>query len=309
MDTPEHERKDFCLFVDEFQNFSTDSFESILSEARKFRLNLIVANQFMTQLTDKIREGVLGNVGTIIAGRLGVTDAEMMEKVFTPTFKAEDLHKQPNYHAIATVLMHGMPSAPFTMKLLPPRGKEDRNIFAALKDYSAKKYGRPGEEVEKEIEDRLRISEGDEGRANIENGNFASNEPWDGAMDAALGLDNFDRDEKGIPLGVKKVPASEAKAGSPEMAEFLSKMKDDEASRGSRAGDNEVFDNKASHNDEASGDAKFTLDDINAELDDLMAEKNSSATEPEVVNVPMEAVSEAGQDDGRLKDGTVIKIR
>ena len=105
------------------------------------------------------------------------------------------------------------------------------------------------------------------------------------------------------------MPASEAKAGSPEMAELLSKMKDDEASRGSRAGDNEVFDNKASHNDEASGDAKFTLDDINAELDDLMAEKNSSATEPEVVNVPMEAVSEAGQDDGRLKDGTVIKIR
>ena len=321
VDTPEHERKDFCLFVDEFQNFSTESFESILSEARKFRLNLIVANQFMTQLTDKIREGVLGNVGTIIAGRLGVTDAEMMEKVFTPTFKAEDLHKQPNHHAIATVLMHGMPSAPFTMRLLPPRGKEDRNIFAALKDYSAKKYGRPGEEVEKEIEDRLRISDGDEGRANIENGNFASNEPWDGAMDAALGLDNFDRDEKGIPLGVKKVPASEAKAGSPEMAEFLEKMKADETSRASGAGKNEVFDNEAPHNDESNGDAKFTLDDINAELDNLMAGKSAVVAdnlmagksavvaEPEVVNVPMEAVSEANQEDGRLKDGTVIKVR
>ena len=236
-----------------------------------------------------------------------------MEKVFTPTFKAEDLHKQPNHHAIATVLMHGMPSAPFTMKLLPPRGKEDRNIFAALKDYSAKKYGRPGEEVEKEIEDRLRISDGEDAVSNIENGNFASNEPWDGAMDAALGLDNFDRDEKGIPLGVKKVPASEAKAGSPEMAEFLSQMKNDEASRGSRAGNNEVLDNAphndAPYNDESKGDVKFTLDDINAELDDLMAENNSSAMEPEVVNVPMEAVSEAGQEDGRLKDGTVIKIR
>ena len=310
VDTPEHERKDFCLFVDEFQNFSTDSFESILSEARKFRLNLIVANQFMTQLTDKIREGVLGNVGTIIAGRLGVTDAEMMEKVFTPTFKAEDLHKQPNYHAIATVLMHGMPSAPFTMRLLPPRGKEDRNIFAALKDYSAKEYGRPGEEVEKEIEDRLRISDGDDGRANIENGNFASNEPWDGAMDAALGLDNFDRDEKGIPLGVKKVPASEAKAGSPEMAEFLEKMKAEErgekkAERAAGRGESEGPDTGASK----EGRTEFTLDDINAELDNLMAEKNSSATEPEVVNVPMEAVSEADQEDGRLKDGTVIKIR
>ena len=172
--------------------------------------------------------------------------------------------------------------------------------------------------MEKEIEDRLRVSDGDEERANIENGNFASNEPWDGAMDAALGLDNFDRDEKGIPLGVKKVPASEAKAGSPEMAEFLEKMKAEEGSqkKAERAasdmaeavagrGESEGSDTGASK----EGRVEFTLDDINAELDDLMAEKNSSTTEPEVVNVPMEAVSEAGQEDGRLKDGTVIKIR
>ena len=157
VDTPEHDRKDFCLFVDEFQNFSTESFESILSEARKFRLNLIVANQFMTQLTDKIREGVLGNVGTIVAGRVGVTDAEMLEKVFTPVFKAEDLHKQPNHHAITTVLMNGMPSAPFTMNLPAPMGKEDRKVFESLREYSAKKYGRPGAEVDKEIDERLNI--------------------------------------------------------------------------------------------------------------------------------------------------------
>ena len=317
VDTPEHERKDFCLFVDEFQNFSTESFESILSEARKFRLNLIVANQFMTQLTDKIREGVLGNVGTIIAGRLGVTDAEMMEKVFTPTFKAEDLHKQPNHHAIATVLMHGMPSAPFTMKLLPPRGKEDRNIFAALKDYSAKKYGRPGEEVEKEIEDRLRISDGEDAVSNIENGNFASNEPWDGAMDAALGLDNFDRDEKGIPLGVKKVPASEAKAGSPEMAEFLEKMKAEKGDAGPSGVTTGIDESEGSDTGASKdGRGEFTLDDINAELDNLMSSGNSGVNNAktkenatEVVNVPMEAVSEVDQEDGRLKDGTVIKIR
>ena len=128
VDMPEDERKDFCLFVDEFQNFSTESFESILSEARKFRLNLFVANQFMTQLTDKIREGVLGNVGTVIAGRIGVTDAEMLEKVFAPTFKADDLHKQPNYHAITTVMMYGMPTAPFTMNLLPPMGEENLEV-------------------------------------------------------------------------------------------------------------------------------------------------------------------------------------
>lgn len=157
VDTPEDERKDFCLFVDEFQNFSTESFESILSEARKFRLNLFVANQFMTQLTDKIREGVLGNVGTIIAGRVGVTDAEMLEKVFTPTFKAEDLHKQPNFHAIATVMMYDMPTAPFTMNLLPPMGKENHDVFETLKAYSATKYGRPIAEVEEEINARMGI--------------------------------------------------------------------------------------------------------------------------------------------------------
>ncbi len=157
VDTPEDDRKDFCLFVDEFQNFATDSFESILSEARKFRLNLFVANQFMTQLTDNIREGVLGNVGTIIAGRIGVTDAEMLEKVFTPTFKAEDLHKQPNYHAIATVMMYDMPTAPFTMNLLPPMGDENPEVFKSLKNYSATKYGRPIAEVEREINERMAV--------------------------------------------------------------------------------------------------------------------------------------------------------
>lgn len=154
VDTPEDQRDDFCLFVDEFQNFSTESFESILSEARKFRLNLIVANQFMTQLTDKIREGVLGNVGTIVAGRLGVTDAELIEKVFAPTFTAEDLHKTPNHNAIATVMMFGMPSTPFTMTW-PKLGKENPEVLGSLKMYSATKYGRPRAEVDREINQRL----------------------------------------------------------------------------------------------------------------------------------------------------------
>ena len=157
VDTPENEREDFCLFVDEFQNFSTESFESILSQAREFRLNLIVANQFMTQLTDKIREGVLGNVGTIIAGRLGVTDAELIEKVFAPTFTAEDLHKTPNYNAIATVMMYGMPSTPFTMTW-PVLGEEKAEVRENLRQYSAMKYGRPRAQVSREIDERLAAS-------------------------------------------------------------------------------------------------------------------------------------------------------
>lgn len=155
VDLPEAERKDFCLFVDEFQNFSTESFESILSEARKFRLNLVVANQFVTQLTDKIREGILGNVGTIISGRLGVTDAELLEKVYSPVFNAEDLHKLPNHHAVATVMMYGMPSSPFTMSLLPPMGDGKPEVLENLKRYSATKYGKPASLVAQEIEQRM----------------------------------------------------------------------------------------------------------------------------------------------------------
>ena len=158
-DIPEDERKDFCLFVDEFQNFATESFESILSEARKYRLNLFLANQFMTQLTDKIREGILGNVGTIMSGRLGVTDAELMEKAFTPVFNAEDLHKQGNFRAIATVMMYDIPSAPFTMSLLPPMGDANPQLMETMKVFLATKYGRTRAEVEHEIQERWKTAE------------------------------------------------------------------------------------------------------------------------------------------------------
>lgn len=153
-DISEHERKDFCLYVDEFQNFATESFESILSEARKYRLNLIVANQFMTQLTDKIREAILGNVGTILCGRVGVTDAELMVKAFSPTFTAEDLTKQANYSVICKVMMFGMPSAPFTMKFLPPMGEANEELMNSLKTYTAVRFGRSRSEVEQEINER-----------------------------------------------------------------------------------------------------------------------------------------------------------
>ena len=153
-DTPEDQRQDFCLYVDEFQNFATESFESILSEARKYRLNLIVANQFMTQLTDKIREAILGNVGTIVCGRVGVTDAELMVKAFTPTFTAEDLTKTANHEAICKVMMFGMPTSAFTMKLPRPMGEPNEELMNTLKNYSAARFGKTRAEVEKEINDR-----------------------------------------------------------------------------------------------------------------------------------------------------------
>ncbi len=158
-DIPEDERVDFSLYVDEFQNFATESFESILSEARKYRLNLILGNQFMTQLTDKIREAIIGNVGTVISGRIGVTDAELMVKRFAPTFEAEDLIKMPNYQSVTSVMIQNVPSAPFSMSFVPPMGQTNSHLNDALKRLSAAKYGKPRAIVEKEIFDRLGAAE------------------------------------------------------------------------------------------------------------------------------------------------------
>ncbi len=158
-DLPEDQREDFALYVDEFQNFATDSFESILSEARKYRLNLILANQFVSQLTDKIREAIIGNVGTIISGRIGTTDAELMEKKFMPVFDAEDLTKMPNYEGVAVMQIGGVPSAPFSMLFPPILGKPNPQLADALKKLSAAKYGRPRQEVEREIFTRLRAGD------------------------------------------------------------------------------------------------------------------------------------------------------
>lgn len=152
---PEDQREDFALYVDEFQNFATESFESILSEARKYRLNLVLANQFMTQLTDNIREAILGNIGTVISGRIGITDAEMLQKKFMPTFDAEDLTKLPNYQTITSVMINGVPSSAFSMSLIPPMGNSNQQLADALKRLSATKYGRPRSVVEAEIFTRL----------------------------------------------------------------------------------------------------------------------------------------------------------
>lgn len=156
---PEDEREDFALYVDEFQNFATDSFENILSEARKYRLNLILANQFVSQLTDKIREAIIGNVGTIISGRIGTTDAELMAKKFVPVFDAEDLTKLPNYEGVAVAQINGVPSAPFSMSFPPILGKPNPRLAEALKKLSAAKYGKPRQDVEREIFTRLRAGD------------------------------------------------------------------------------------------------------------------------------------------------------
>lgn len=158
----EDQRPDFTLYVDEFQNFSTGSFATILSEARKYRLSLVIANQFMTQLTDQIREAILGNIGTVISGRIGITDAEILIKKFSPTFEVEDLTRLPNFQAIASVMINDVPSAAFSMSLIPPLGQPNPQLRDALKKLSFSKYGKSRSEVEQEFFTRMRS--GDEAR-------------------------------------------------------------------------------------------------------------------------------------------------
>ncbi len=156
---PENERVDFCLYVDEFQNFSTDSFASILSEARKYRLNMIVANQFTTQLTEEIRDAVFGNIGTITSFRVGTTDAEFLAKYFAPVFDIHDLQRVPNYNAVTRMLIGGVPTQPFSMATLPPLGKPNPQLAIAIKQLSAAKFGRPRAQVEADIFARLKTEE------------------------------------------------------------------------------------------------------------------------------------------------------
>lgn len=133
-------RRDFNLYIDEFQNFTTDSIGTILSEARKYRLNLIIAHQFITQIQEKIRDAVFGNVGSLIAFRVGPDDAEYLEKQFTPVFTKTDLINVDNFNAYAKILIGGQTSKPFNIKIIAPQ-KGDLENKEAVKNLSRLKYG------------------------------------------------------------------------------------------------------------------------------------------------------------------------
>jgi hypothetical protein len=153
---PEDERLDFYLYVDEFQNFATESFAGILSEARKYRLNLILAHQYVGQLvTDvstRVRDAIFGNVGTMIVFRIGAKDAEFLEKEFAPEFSPEDMVNLPNYHIYLKMIVDGVSYRPFSATTLPPfKTSSSALTKEKIIENSRKKYGRPRYLVEEEI--------------------------------------------------------------------------------------------------------------------------------------------------------------
>jgi CxxC-x17-CxxC domain-containing protein len=152
VDINESDRKDFYLYIDEFQNFSTDSFANILSEARKYRLSLIMAHQYIEQLTEKVKFAVFGNVGTMIVFRVGAADAEELVKEFTPTFTEEDIVNLPKYEMYLKLMIDGVSSDPFSARGLPPLAEEEKTENEEkVINYTRKKYASRKDEVEEKI--------------------------------------------------------------------------------------------------------------------------------------------------------------
>jgi hypothetical protein len=160
-DIPEEERKDFYMYIDEFQNFITPSIATILSEARKYRLNMILAHQYMGQLVQdggktEIRDAVLGNVGNMLVARVGPEDTEILSKVFEPTFTAYDLQNTGQFTWNAKVIIENSQAKPFTLKTEMNKPVNEK-LVTALKEISRLEYGRPKAIVEKEIAIRAGI--------------------------------------------------------------------------------------------------------------------------------------------------------
>jgi len=160
-DMREEDRQDFYLYIDEFQNFVTDSIATILSEARKYKLDLIIAHQYMGQLTDEkgrhdVRDAVLGNAGTICSARIGPDDAEVLQKEFAPTFGSYDLLNAPEFTFYTKLLIDNMASKPFLMRPYPPV-EGNRELAEAIRELSRLKYGRDRNIVEAEIMERTQL--------------------------------------------------------------------------------------------------------------------------------------------------------
>jgi len=150
VDTPEKERRDFYLYIDEFQNFATESFASILSEARKYRLALIMAHQYIEQLEEEVRAAVFGNVGTIMMFRVGSPDAVFLENEFMPRFTHEDLVNLAKFEIYLRLMIDGVASEPFSALTLPPIAQRTNSIQDVV-DFSRATYARHRDEVAAEI--------------------------------------------------------------------------------------------------------------------------------------------------------------
>lgn len=151
VDTLEPDRPDFFLYVDEFQNFASESFANILSEARKYRLSLILTHQYVAQMDEKVRDAVFGNVGTTVAFRVGAEDAELLEKEFSPDFTTQDIVNLGFANIYLKLMIDGVASHPFSATTLPPIQKQAGSFKEQIIETSRKNYGGARETVEEKV--------------------------------------------------------------------------------------------------------------------------------------------------------------
>lgn len=162
-DMPENQRHDFFLYIDEFQNYLTDSISIILSEARKYRLSLNVAHQFIGQLVKPggdttVKDAIFGNVGTLIVYRIGIEDAEFLAKQFAPVFNEHDLMNIEKFNAYTRLMIDNQVARPFNVAPFPPE-EGNPEIYSQIKQDSRQKYGHPKAEIEADIKKRAKIGE------------------------------------------------------------------------------------------------------------------------------------------------------
>ncbi len=166
-DMPNDQRKRFYLYVDEFQNFITDAFATILSEARKYELALIMAHQYIGQLvgktgayeegSTKMRDAVFGNVGTILSFKVGAEDAENLAKEYAPVLSEQDVIGIPNFHCYTKLSINNTTSRPFSMGTIYDESDRNEKMAGLIREYSRMKYGRKKVFVDQEIEGRIGI--------------------------------------------------------------------------------------------------------------------------------------------------------
>lgn len=158
---PEEDRRDFFLYVDEFQNFATPDFATILSEARKYRLGLTVANQFIGQMDEEIKNAIFGNVGTVVSFRVGVTDASYLAREFQPVFNEADLINVDRFHAFMKTSVHNEPIPPFSIDLTKDiakiKAESNEKIAQTVIQLSRLKFGRARETIEADVSQRARL--------------------------------------------------------------------------------------------------------------------------------------------------------
>jgi CxxC-x17-CxxC domain-containing protein len=151
VDIPEEQRQDFFLYVDEFQNFATESFANILSEARKYRLDLTLGHQYITQLSEEVRDAVFGNIGTLVCFRIGAEDAEFLEREFMPEFVANDLVNLSKYNIYLRLMIDGLAGRPFSAETLPPTPRPEKSNREKIINVSRERYSASRQSVEDKI--------------------------------------------------------------------------------------------------------------------------------------------------------------